>query len=82
MKKGATTGKGQKPKMDAQAFVDLIRSNKKVRSSLTKGWNEAIREGKKRGYKFSRKDLRDHLKKLLHLKSVPKQNEPDTCFCV
>jgi hypothetical protein len=67
---------------DAAAFVDLIHKDKKFRSTLKKGWDEAIREGKKRGFKFTKQELHNHLKKRYGVKSLPKEDEPDTCICV
>lgn len=70
-----------KPK-DAQAFVDLIHNDRKMRARLKKGWDEVIQEGKKQGYKFTKQELHDHMKKRYGVTSMQEGDDPDTCICI
>lgn len=77
-KKKSTAG----AKKDVTAFVDLLHKDKNLRSKIRKGWNDVIKSGKKKGYKFTMAELRDHLKKKYKLKKLPSGDEPDTCICI
>lgn len=86
-KKAGKTSKSKKgtassTKKDAKGFVDHIHEDRGMRAILKKGWDQAIREGKKRGFKFTKQELHDHLKKRYKVKSLPKGDEPDTCVCI
>ena len=78
-KKGKPSAKGKK---DVAAFVDSLHKDKKLRSKIRKGWEAVIKDGKKKGYKFTRQQLHDHLKKKYKLKKLPSGDEPDTCICL
>ncbi len=80
--KATASKKSKGSKNDVAAFVDFIHKNKQVRTKLKKGWDEVIKEGKKRGYKFTKQQLHDHLKKKYKVKSLPNEDEPDTCICI
>jgi archaeosine-15-forming tRNA-guanine transglycosylase len=67
---------------DAAAFVDHIHKDKKMRAVLKKGWDEVVKAGKKKGFKFTKQQLHDHLKKKYNVTSLPEQDEPDTCVCI
>lgn len=82
MAKKTATKKSKEPKKDAAAFVDFIHKDKKTRMKLKKGWDEVIKEGKKQGYKFTKQELHDHLKKKYNVTRLPNEDEPDTCLCV
>ena len=81
-KKKAPAKKSTGSKKDAAAFVDFIHKDKKMRSHLKKGWDAVIQEGKKQGYKFTKTELREHLKKRYNVSALPNEDEPDTCICV
>jgi hypothetical protein len=81
-KKKSAPKKSAAPKKDAAAFVDFVHGNKKVRMKLKKGWDEVIKEGKKQGYKFTKQELHDHMKKKYNVVGLPKEDEPDTCICI
>jgi Nif11 domain len=67
-------------KKDAAAFVDHLEKSREINSKLRKTWNEVIAVGKKKGFKFTRDELRNHFKKRYGVKSKP--DYPDTCFCI
>jgi hypothetical protein len=75
-KTAATTSK------DAAAFVDHLHENAELRSILKKGWEEVIRRGKKKGFKFTKQQLHDQLKNKYNVTSMPEDDEPDTCLCI
>lgn len=68
--------------MDAAAFVDHLHKDKKLRAILKKGWDDVIAQGKKKGFKFSKQELHNHLKKKYNVTSMPEEDEPDTCLCI
>jgi hypothetical protein len=76
-KKGSTGSK-----KDVQAFVDYIHTDKKMRGTVKKGWDAVIQAGKKQGYKFTKQDLHNHLKKKYGVTSSQEGDEPDTCICI
>ncbi len=79
------TVKKKKPtaaKKDVVAFVDHLEKNKVLRSRLRKGWNEVIAAGKKKGFKFTRQELRNHFKKRYGVKFSASADNPDTCICI
>jgi hypothetical protein len=67
---------------DAGAFVDFLHKDRKTRLILKKGWDAVIKEGKKKGFKFTKQQLHDHLKEKFNVTSLPNEDEPDTCFCI
>lgn len=69
-------------KKDAKAFVDHLEKDRGMRSKLKKGWNDVIAAGKKKGYKFTREELRTHFKKRYGVGKLMKDDEPDTCICI
>jgi predicted ribosomally synthesized peptide with nif11-like leader len=69
-------------KKDAKAFVDHLAKDRVLRSKLKKGWNDVIAAGKKKGYKFTREELRSHFKKRYGVGKLMKEDEPDTCICI
>jgi predicted ribosomally synthesized peptide with nif11-like leader len=69
-------------KKDAKAFVDHLVKDRVLRSKLKKGWNDVIAAGKKKGYKFTREELRSHFKKRYGVGKLMKEDEPDTCICI
>ncbi len=73
---------GSSSSKDAQAFVNHIHEDRGMRAILKKGWDEAIREGKRRGFKFTKQQLHDHLKSRYNVTSLPEEDEPDTCVCI
>jgi hypothetical protein len=74
--------KAPEPKKDVAAFVHHIHTNRAFRMKLKKGWDEIIKEGKKQGFKFTKQELHNHLKKKYNVKSLPSEDEPDTCICI
>jgi hypothetical protein len=76
------TSKQPAQKKDAAAFMDHFQKNKKLKGKIRDGWNAVIADAKKQGYKFTRQELRDHIKKRYGLKSPPGSDEPDTCVCI
>ena len=81
--KKATAKKSPKSSgKDAAGFVDLIHKDKKFRANLKKGWDATIKEGKKRGFKFTKQELHDHLKKKYGVSATHEEDDPDTCICV
>lgn len=66
----------------AEAFVDHLENNAQMKARLRKGWSEVIAQGKKKGFKFSRQELREHLIKRYGVTNLPKDDEPDTCICI
>lgn len=86
-KKKATTKKSKStPKIkgptDAAAFVDFLHKDRKTRLILKKGWDAVIKEGKRKGFKFTKQQLHDHLKEKFNVTKLPNEDEPDTCFCI
>lgn len=73
---------GTKEKKDAKAFVDHLEKDRGLRSKLKKGWNDVIAAGKKKGYKFTRQELRTHFKKRYGVGKLMRDDEPDTCVCI
>jgi hypothetical protein len=73
---------GTKSEKDVRAFVDHLHKDKKARAILKKGWDEVVRSGKKQGFKFTKQELHDHLKKRYKVTSLPHGDEPDTCVCI
>ena len=69
-------------KKDAKAFIDHLAKNRVLRTKLKKGWNDVIAAGKKKGYKFTREELRAQFKKRYKVGSLLKNDEPDTCICI
>ena len=67
---------------DAAAFVDHLHRDKKMRAILKKGWDDVVAAGKKKGYKFTKQQLHDHLKKRYKVTSWNEKDEPDTCVCI
>jgi predicted ribosomally synthesized peptide with nif11-like leader len=81
MAKKSSTKKSTEKK-DAKAFVDHLEKDRAMRSKLKKGWNDVIAAGKKKGYKFTREELRTHFKKRYGVGKLMKDDEPDTCICI
>ncbi|MCI0443885.1 Nif11-like leader peptide family natural product precursor [bacterium] len=79
-KKKSTSGTSQKK--DAEAFVDHLAKDKVLRRKLKKGWNDVIAAGKKKGFKFTRQELRAHFKRRYAVGKLMKEDEPDTCICI
>jgi hypothetical protein len=71
-----------KPAAGPEAFVDHLENNKQWKARLRKGWNEVIQMAKKKGFKFNKTQLREHLVKRYGVTSLPKDDEPDTCICI
>jgi Nif11 domain len=69
-------------KKDAKAFVDHLEKNRVLRSKLRKGWEAVLKEGKKKGYKFTRQEIRAHFKKRYGVGRLMRDDEPDTCLCI
>jgi hypothetical protein len=69
-------------KKDVGAFVDHIHRDRGMRAILKKGWDEVVREGKRRGYDFTKQELHNHLKKRYKVSATKEQDEPDTCICI
>ncbi|MCI0411854.1 hypothetical protein L0222_03520 [bacterium] len=74
--------KGTKSGKDVAAFVDHLHKDKKARAILKKGWDDVVKAGKKKGFKFTKQELHDHLKKRYNVKSLNEGDEPDTCVCI
>jgi nitrogen fixation uncharacterized protein len=81
-KRAKTRKSTSKNKKDVAAFVDSLHKDKNLRAKIRKGWESVIKSGKKKGYKFTRAELHNHLKKTFKLKRLPRGDEPDTCFCI
>jgi hypothetical protein len=69
-------------KKDAKAFIDHLIKDRGMRAKLRKGWDDVIKAGKKKGYKFTRQELRSHFKKRYNVGNLMRDDEPDTCFCI
>lgn len=76
------SARGTKEKKDAKAFVDHLVKDRGMRAKLKKGWEDVIRAGKKKGFKFTRQELRSHFKKRYGVGKLMKEDEPDTCVCI
>jgi hypothetical protein len=69
-------------KLGAADFMTVFQKSKSLRAKVKKGWNDVIAEAKKKGYKFSKQELKDHIMKRYGIKSPPGHDEPDTCICI
>jgi predicted ribosomally synthesized peptide with nif11-like leader len=69
-------------KKDAKAFIAHLEKDRGMRSKLKKGWADVIAAGKKKGYKFTRQELRSHFKKRYGVGKLMRDDEPDTCICI
>jgi len=69
-------------KKDAKAFIDHLEQNRVLRTKLKKGWEDVLKDGKKKGYKFTRQELRTQFAKRYGVGKLMKDDEPDTCICI
>jgi hypothetical protein len=67
-------------KKDVAAFVAHLEKSRPIRSKLRKAWSDVVAHGKKKGFKFTREELRNHLNKKYKIKRT--RDNPDTCFCL
>jgi RNA recognition motif-containing protein len=80
--KRSSKSKASTEKKDAKAFIDHLEKNRVLRTKLKKGWEAVLKDGKKKGYKFTRQELRTHFKKRYGVGKLMKNDEPDTCICI
>jgi len=69
-------------KKDAKAFIAHLEKNRVLRTKLKKGWEDVLKEGKKKGYKFTRQELRSQFAKRYGVRKLMRNDEPDTCICI
>jgi hypothetical protein len=67
---------------DVVGFVDHLEKSRELRSKLRRTWDDVIAAGKKKGYKFTRQELRDHFEERYGVKVYPGKDKPDTCICI
>lgn len=80
--KRSSKSKASTEKKDAKAFIDHLEKNRVLRTKLKKGWEAVLKDGKKKGYKFTRQELRTHFKKRYGVGKLMRDDEPDTCICI
>jgi hypothetical protein len=80
--KRSSKSKASTEKKDAKAFIDHLETNRVLRTKLRKGWDAVLKDGKKKGYKFTREELRSQFAKRYGVGKLMRDDEPDTCICI
>jgi hypothetical protein len=81
-RKASSSKKTTGGRKDVVGFVDHLEKSRELRSKLRKTWNDVIAAGKKKGFKFTREDLRKHFKQRYGVTTYPGADKPDTCICI
>jgi hypothetical protein len=80
--KKSSKKKASGTRKDVAGFVDHLEKSQELRSRLRKSWDAVIASGKKKGFKFTRQELRNHFKKRYGVKLQAGKDKPDTCICI
>ena len=81
-KSKASSKKKASTRKDVVGFVDHLEKSRELRTRLRKSWDSVIAAGKKKGFKFTRQELRNHFKKRYGVSVQTGKDKPDTCICI